>query len=362
MVGGGTLTWSASCRSWERRDTAALSRSRPWISRSSLCSEQVRVGGQVAPRTGLPSSQHLQASGRAGGVCGKLPFPPRTHRGRGSDISPLLACSSGSRPLALTHSVPPRAPRALAPPSAHSTMACDTRSRPPELPRAGLSPSPGLMASAWEGQPGGGGCSRSCDARSIEPTAHYPPRARQPGTGCSWGKAEHFGGVGWCWPKAFVGASGHQPPRRLSQWERLPGRRMRLRPQLWAGVCPASGPPHLLRLQLVGDLAGPVARPHLTGGQVLQPGAQVVPEVLKLLVGEARILHRLLPAEDEAGAGESCPLGTGRGARGDHHAGPLTPALCWSWACTDGPHSLPGTTCGAWGAGAAITPFSRGGP
>lgn len=52
-------------------------------------------------------------------------------------------------------------------------------------------------------------------------------------------------------------------------------------------MAPAS---HLLCLQLVGDLAWPVAGLHTVVGQLLQPGAQVIPAVLELLVGEAGIL------------------------------------------------------------------------
>lgn len=48
--------------------------------------------------------------------------------------------------------------------------------------------------------------------------------------------------------------------------------------------------PHLLCLQLVGDLAGPVAGLHLVAGQLLQPGVQVVPDICELLVDEPGVL------------------------------------------------------------------------
>lgn len=52
------LTWRAACRSRERRDAVARSRSRPWISCSSLCPGRGESqGGQVTPLTGLASSQ-----------------------------------------------------------------------------------------------------------------------------------------------------------------------------------------------------------------------------------------------------------------------------------------------------------------
>lgn len=71
------LTWRAACRSWERRDAVARSRSRPWISCSSLCPGRGESqGGQVIPLTGLASSQ-ASPGPRQGqeGLYGKLPFP-----------------------------------------------------------------------------------------------------------------------------------------------------------------------------------------------------------------------------------------------------------------------------------------------
>lgn len=53
---------------------------------------------------------------------------------------------------------------------------------------------------------------------------------------------------------------------------------------------PVALAPHLLSLQLVGDLAGPIAGLHLVVGQLLQPGTQVVPDICELLVGEPGIL------------------------------------------------------------------------